>query len=152
MKIAIGTDHAGFEQKARIAEWLRSEGHEVADLGVDSAEPFDYPDKARDLARAVAAGEAELGVLICGTGNGMAMAANKVRGIRAAVCNDEFSAEMARRHNHANVISVGARIVGEELMKRVLRVFLEAPEEGGRNERRVAKIMDIEAGASERGG
>ncbi len=145
MRLAVGTDHAGFAIKGDIVEWLKSEGHEVEDLGVHSPEACDYPDIARTVADAVAAGDADQGILICGTGNGMAMAANKVRGIRAAVCNDEFSAEMARRHNHANVVSVGARVIGDEMMKRVLRMYLSSPEEGGRHERRVDKIMGIEA-------
>jgi len=145
VKLVIGTDHAGFEQKGRVIEWLESQGHEVEDLGVHSPDPYDYPDIAEKLARAVAAGEAEQGILICGTGNGMAMAANKVTGIRAAVCNSEFTAEMARRHNHANVVSVGSRVVGEQLMQRILKAYLETPEDGERHERRVRKIMDIEA-------
>lgn len=148
MKIAIGTDHAGYEAKNRIAEWLKSEGHDVDDLGVHSPEPFDYPDIAETVGLAVVSGAAEQGILICGTGVGMSLAANKVRGVRAAVCNDEFSAEMARRHNHANVISVGARIVAEEMMKRILSKYLSTPEEAGRHERRVGKIMEIEARGS----
>ena len=151
MRIAVGTDHAGFEIKKRVVEWLRLKRHAVEDLGVDSPEPSDYPDIAEKVARYVAAGHAEQGVLICGTGNGMAMAANKVLGVRAAVCNDEFSAEMARRHNHANVISIGARLVAEELMLRILDRYLSSKEEGGRHDRRVGKIARIEGSARRKG-
>ena len=145
MKIAIGSDHRGVDTKRRLTANLRTMGHDVIDLGVDGSESVDYPDYALAVGRLVGAGEAERGVLICGTGLGMCIAANKVNGVRAASCHDSFSAEMSRRHNDANVLCLSADLLGEELIERLVRVWMETPFEGGRHARRVEKIAKIEA-------
>ena len=145
MKIAIGSDHRGVDTKRRLTANLRAMGHEVIDLGVDGSESVDYPDYAYAVGSRVGAGEAERGVLICGTGLGMCIAANKVNGVRAASCHDSFSAEMSRRHNDANVLCLSADLLGEELIERLVRVWMETPFEGGRHARRVEKIAKIEA-------
>ncbi len=145
MKIAIGSDHRGVETKRRLTANLRTMGHEVVDLGVDGSESVDYPDYACAVGNRVGAGEAERGVLICGTGLGMCIAANKVNGVRAASCHDSFTAEMSRRHNDANVLCLSADLLGEELIERLVRVWMETPFEGGRHARRVEKIAKIEA-------
>lgn len=144
MKIAIGSDHAGFEAKEKVREHLAKAGHEVADLGTKSLDSVDYPDYARAVAEAVAGGRAERGVLICGTGIGMSITANKVRGVRAAVVHDEFTAEVARRHNDANVLCTGARVLPAERIVSVTDVFLRSPFDGGRHERRVQKINETD--------
>ncbi|HZT79746.1 MAG TPA: ribose 5-phosphate isomerase B [Gemmataceae bacterium] len=144
MKIAVGSDHRGFEAKRRIVALLRQLGHEVLDVGPDSRESVDYPDFAFQVAQAVGEGRVERGVLICGTGIGMCIAANKVRGVRAAPCHDSITAEMSRRHNDANVLCLSADLLGEELMERMVRIWLETPFEGGRHARRVKRIMDFE--------
>jgi ribose 5-phosphate isomerase B len=144
MKIAIGSDHAGFEAKEKVREHLAKAGHEVADLGTKGLDSVDYPDFARAVAEAVAGGRAERGVLICGTGIGMSITANKVRGVRAAVVHDEFTAEVARRHNDANVVCAGARVLPAERLVSVVDVFLGSPFDGGRHERRVAKINEAD--------
>jgi ribose 5-phosphate isomerase B len=138
--IVIASDHAGFELKARVIELLRGAGHEVRDLGPADSSPVDYPDFAHRVAGAIASGEAERGVLICGTGIGMSMTANRHPGVRAALCHDAFTAEMARRHNDANVLCLGARTIGAGVAEQVVRVFVDTPFEGGRHQRRVAKI------------
>ena len=140
MKIAAGADHAGFELKQRLVAFLRERGHEVLDLGVDSPVRSDYPDQAVAVARAVAAGTAERGLLVCGTGAGMAIAANKVHGIRAVNCDDLFVARAARAHNDANILTLGARVIGPGLAEELLETFLETPFEGGRHAARVGKI------------
>jgi len=145
MKIAVGADHAGFELKERLAAHLRGAGHDVADCGVYSAERADYPDQAAAVGRVVARGDAERGLLICGTGAGMAIAANKIRGIRAANCNDLFVAQLARAHNDANVLTLGARVVALGLAEAILTTFLATPFEGGRHAARVAKIAALES-------
>lgn len=145
MKIAAGADHAGFELKAQLAEKLRSLGHEVTDFGVTAADSVDYPDYAAKVCKAVMAGETELGILVCGTGQGMAMTANRFRDIRAAVCSEPFSARMARAHNNANVLCLGARVVGAGLAGEILDAFLSTAFEGGRHERRVHKINSSSA-------
>ncbi len=145
MKIAIGSDHRGVDTKRRLAANLRAMGHEVADLGVDGTESVDYPDYAYAVGKLVGAGQAERGVLICGTSLGMCIAANKVHGVRAASCHDNFTAEMSRRHNDANVLCLSADLLGEELIDRIVRVWMETPFEGGRHARRVEKIAKIEA-------
>ena len=145
MKIAIGSDHRGVDTKRRLAANLRAMGHEVADLGVDGTESVDYPDYAYAVGKLVGAGQAERGVLICGTSLGMCIAANKVHGVRAASCHDNFTAEMSRRHNDANVLCLSADLIGEELIDRIVRVWMETPFEGGRHARRVEKITKIEA-------
>ena len=145
MRIAVGADHAGRELKDHLARQLEEEGHEVVDLGTDSSASVDYPDYARKVAAEVAAGGAERGVLVCGTGVGVAIAANKVRGVRAANCNDLYTAQMSRAHNDANVLTLGARVVGSGVAEEIVRVFLGTPFEAGRHARRVDKIKALEA-------
>jgi ribose 5-phosphate isomerase B len=144
MKIAIGSDHRGFEVKRRIATVLQQLGHEVQDVGTHSKDSVDYPDYAFPVALAVSEGRAQRGVLICGTGIGMCIAANKVKGVRAAPCHDSITAEMSRRHNDANVLSLSADLLGEELIERMLRIWLETEFESGRHARRVEKITRFE--------
>ncbi len=138
--IVIASDHAGFELKARVIELLKGAGHEVRDLGPGDSSAVDYPDFAHRVAGAVASGEAERGVLICGTGIGMSMAANRHPGVRAALCHDAFTAEMARRHNDANVLCMGGRVTGVGVAEQMVRIFLETPFEGGRHRRRAERI------------
>jgi ribose 5-phosphate isomerase B len=140
MKIAIGADHAGYELKGRLARALESAGHEVLDCGTHDERSTDYPEWGAKVARSVVSGAAERGVLVCGTGIGVAMAANRIRGCRAANCNDLYSVELARRHNDANVLTVGARVVAPALAESILEVFLSTPFEGGRHQRRVEGI------------
>ncbi|MDR7555674.1 MAG: ribose 5-phosphate isomerase B [Armatimonadota bacterium] len=144
MRIAIGGDHAGVLLKAEIARLLLELGHEVRDLGTHSAEPVDYPDFCIPVAEAVARGEADRGIIFGGTGNGEAMAANKVPGIRCAVVHDVTTARLARYHNDANMIALGARIVGSEVAKEIVRTFLTTPFEGGRHVPRLEKIHRYE--------
>ena len=145
MKLVIGSDHRGVEIKRRLLSLLQSMGHEVLDIGSDGAESVDYPDFAYEVAKRVGKGEMERGLLICGTGTGMCMAANKVRGVRAASCQDVLTAEMSRRHNDANVLCLSADLVGEDQMTQMIKIWLEAQFEGGRHARRVEKIAKIEA-------
>ncbi len=140
MKIALGCDHAGFELKGAILEELRARDVEVADCGTDGPASCDYPDFAVRVAGLVAGGGADRGVLMCGTGLGMSMAANKFRGVRAAVCHDEFTAGMSRRHNDANVLCLGGRVLDPQAAARLLGLWLETPFEGGRHAGRVAKV------------
>ena len=144
MRIAIGADQGGYELKQPIAEFLIAEGHEVSDLGIYRLESVDYPDIAALVARAVAAGEAERGIIICGTGIGVSLAANKVCGIRAALCTDCYMARMAREHNDAQVLCLGGRVLGVGLALDIVRVFLTSTFLGGRHARRVAKISALE--------
>lgn len=144
MKIAIGCDHAGPALKEELAEHLRELGHEVVDLGVQEGEKCDYPDKAKEVCEKVTSGECELAVLVCGTGIGMSISANKIKGIRAACCSDYFSAKFTRAHNDANVLCIGARVVGAGLAAELVDVFIETPFEGGRHQRRVEKITALE--------
>ncbi len=143
--IAIGSDHGGFALKQEVMEHLREKGVEYKDFGTYTEESCDYPEYGEAVARAVASGECTRGIAICGTGIGISIAANKVRGIRAAVCGDCYSAEMTRRHNDANILCMGARVVGSGLAMKIVDVFLETPFEGGRHARRVAKIHEIES-------
>jgi ribose 5-phosphate isomerase B len=143
--IAVGCDHGGLELKRELVATLADWGWTVEDLGCHTAESVDYPDFAASVTRMVVDREAELGLLICGTGIGMCMAANKVRGIRAALCSDTYSAEMARRHNDANVLCLGGRVLGPELARAILAAFLEGSFDGGRHQRRVDKITRMEA-------
>ena len=143
-RIAIGSDHAGFELKQRFVELLQSQGHEVADLGTDSTESVDYVPYCAGVGRAVRDGEADLGIVLGGSGQGEQLAANKVRGVRAALCNDLYTARMARSHNDANVLSIGARVVGVGLAEEILATFLTTPFEGGRHLRRVQQLMALE--------
>jgi ribose 5-phosphate isomerase B len=144
MKIVIGSDHRGVDAKRRLVASLHGLGHDVVDLGTSGSESCDYPDFAYQVAIRVSRGEADRGILICGTSIGMCIAANKVRGVRAASCQDSITAEMSRRHNDANVLCLSADLLGEELMERMARIFLETPFEGGRHARRVEKIKQIE--------
>jgi ribose 5-phosphate isomerase B len=143
LRIAVGSDHAGYELKEHIRRRLVEAGHEVTDLGTDSTASVDYPVYGVRVARAVVKGEAERGIIVCGTGIGMAMAANRVRGCRAAPCVVEYAAEMARAHNDANVLTLGARILTPQIADRIVDVFLATDFEGGRHERR-RKMMDTE--------
>ncbi|MBQ1598004.1 MAG: ribose 5-phosphate isomerase B [Lachnospiraceae bacterium] len=144
MKLIIGNDHAGTELKFEIKEYLEGKGYEVINYGTDTSESVHYPQIGAGLAEKVAAGEADLGILICGTGVGISLAANKVPGIRAAVCSDVTTAHLVREHNHANIIAFGARIVGSELAKDIVDAFLNAKPLGGRHQERVEMITDVE--------
>lgn len=144
MRIAVGCDHAGFPLKKAIVERVESLGHQVIDFGTDSEEPVDYPPFCAAVARAVAGGEADRGIVLGGSGQGEAIAANKVRGVRAALCNDLTLARLAREHNDANVLSMGGRIVDVPMAFEILEVFLETPFEGGRHIPRISKIAEIE--------
>jgi ribose 5-phosphate isomerase B len=142
MKIALASDHAGFEYKEAIHEWLTARGHEVKDFGTFSNERVDYPDFIRPAAEAVARGECERGIVLGGSGNGEAIAANKVRGVRCALCWSEDTARLSREHNDANVISIGQRTISRELALRLVEIWLATPFEGGRH---IARIQKIEA-------
>jgi len=144
VRIAIGSDHAGFRLKEHLKQVLKEDGHEVEDLGTHSEEPVDYPPICAAVGRAVAAGRAERGIVLGGSGQGEQLAANKVRGVRAALCNDLYTARLSREHNDANVLSVGGRVVGEGLADEILRLWLATPFGGGRHARRVGQITDIE--------
>ena len=144
MKIAIGCDHAGPALKADILAYLDEKGIEYKDFGVNEGEKVDYPDKAEEVCREVAAGKFDYGILICGTGVGMSMSANKIKGIRAACVSDYFSAKYTRAHNDANVLCFGARVVGPGLATELVDVFLNTPFEGGRHTPRVEKMMALE--------
>ena len=140
MKIAIGADHAGYRLKDQLADVLRANGHAVDDMGTSSADSVDYPDVAERVVRAVAGDHVDRGVLVCGTGIGMAIAATKVPGVRAATCNDLFTARMARAHNNANIVTLGERVVGGGVAEAIVSAFVETAFEGGRHGRRVGKI------------
>ena len=142
MKVAIGCDHGGYDLKEEIIALLEELEVEYKDFGTDSTESVDYPDYALPLAEAVADGEFERGILICGTGIGMSIAANKVTGIRAALCHDVFSARATKEHNDSNVLTMGGRIVGAELAKAIVETWLDAEFDGGRHERRINKIKE----------
>jgi ribose 5-phosphate isomerase B len=145
MRLVIGSDHAGFVLKSAVAGHLEAGGHEVLDVGTYSEEPVDYPPICADVARRVVRGDADAGVVIGGSGQGEAIAANKVHGARAALCHDEYTARLARRHNDANVLSVGARVVATELALDILDVFVSTPFEGGRHVARIDELAAIEA-------
>lgn len=142
--IAIGSDHAGFELKAYLVGVLTKAGHKVDDHGTHSTDSIDYPPICAAVGRAVRDGKADMGIVLGGSGQGEQIAANKVRGVRAALCNDIYLAEMARSHNNANVLSMGGRVVTFELAEQILHTFLTTPFEGGRHERRVAQLTEIE--------
>jgi ribose 5-phosphate isomerase B len=142
--IALGADHAGFELKEALKAWLIDAGYQVLDFGTHSPESVDYPDYAAQVAEAVADHKVERGVLICGTGIGMAIAANKMPGVRAALCSDLYTARMSREHNDANVLTLGGRLMGREMALDILRMWLETEFLGGRHQRRVDKIDEID--------
>lgn len=144
MRIAIGSDHRGYHIKQKVIDLLRRLEHEVIDVGTDGTGAVDYPDVASTVARQVSGGDVERGILICGTGIGMSIAANKFPGVRAAPCHDDLSAEMSRRHNDLNVLCLSADMLGEKLIDRMVEIWLRTEFEGGRHARRVEKISKIE--------
>lgn len=147
MKIALAADHRGHAVKERVAIQLVERNHEVLDMGTNSARSVDYPDLAFPAAKAVAEGRADCAILVCGSGIGMTICANKVPGIRAALCHDELTAQMSRRHNNANILCLASDVLGEELIRRIVASWLDTPfDGGGRHERRVRKISWIEQG------
>lgn len=148
MKIAIGSDHRGYDAKRRIAPLLTQLGHTVLDVGPSGPESVDYPDYGLKVAHAVGEKTVDRGILICGTGIGMCITANKVRGVRAAPCHDSITAEMSRRHNDANVLCLSADLLGDELMSRMIKIWLETEFEAGRHARRVEKITRFEENPS----
>lgn len=144
MKIAIGNDHAATALKFEIMEYVKGLGHEVINFGTDTNDSCDYPLYGEKVGRAVAAKEADCGILICGTGVGISIAANKVNGVRAAVCSDSTTARLVKEHNNANILAFGARIVGSELAKDMVKAYLEAEFLGGRHQKRVDMLAEIE--------
>lgn len=144
MKIAIGNDHAAVELREEITEYLESLGHQVTNFGAAAGEKCDYPAVGKEVGEVVASGEFDCGVLICGTGVGISIAANKVKGIRAGVCSDTATARLIKQHNNANIIAFGARIVGNELAKDIVKAYLDAEFEGGRHQRRIDMISEME--------
>jgi len=146
MKVAVGCDHRGVRLRARVIDVIKRLGHEPVIFGAEGPEPVDYPDVAFRVARAVADGECDRAVLLCGTGIGMAIAANKVPGIIAATCHDDITTELSRRHNDANVLCLSAELLSENLVDRIVEIFLTAEFEGGRHERRLNKIREYEKG------
>ena len=143
-RLAIASDHGGFELKRILSDFLKTQGHEVLDLGTGGSESVDYPDFAAKLCKAILEGRAERGILICGTGIGMSIAANKFKGIYAAVCTNEFMARMSREHNDSNVLCLGARVLGDEVAKGIVEVWLSTPFAAGRHTRRTGKIKALE--------
>ena len=144
MKIAMGCDHGGFDLKEEVKAYLTGQGYEVEDFGCYGKESCDYPEFAEAAARAVATGACERGIVICTTGIGISISANKVKGVRCALCGDPWSAEMTRRHNDSNMLAMGAGVVGPLLARQIVDAFLKHDFEGGRHQRRVDKMMDIE--------
>jgi ribose 5-phosphate isomerase B len=146
MRIAIASDHRGYVVKGKILALIAELGHQAADMGTDSSESVDYPDFGAKVARAVSEGAVDRGILICGTGMGMCITANKFPGVRACTCHDDLTAEMSRRHNDANVLCLSADLLGDRLVNRMVEIWLKTEFEGGRHARRVEKIGQIEAG------
>lgn len=144
MRIAIGNDHAAVELKQEIKQYVESLGHEVVNFGTDTNESCNYPEFGEKVGMAVVSGEYDCGILICGTGVGISIAANKVNGVRAAVCSDVATARLVKQHNNANIIAFGARIVGNELAKDIVKAYLEAEFEGGRHQTRIDMFSEIE--------
>jgi ribose 5-phosphate isomerase B len=144
MKIIVACDHRGYEAKLKVVPTLRSAGHEVEDLGCHTNAACDYPDIAVSLARKIQSGDAPVGILLDNSGIGMSVAANKVRGVRAALAHDEITARIARAHNHCNVLCIGCDLVTDDQMRKIVNTFLSAELEGGRHERRVSKVNDIQ--------
>lgn len=151
MEIAIASDHAGFRLKKELLQFLQSEGHEIIDHGTDSETPVDYPRFCAEVARSVTRGEADFGIVLGGSGQGEAIASNKIKGVRAALCNDLFTAKSARAHNDANVLAMGARIVAPELAFEIVKVFLTTGFDGGRHIPRIEQIAEIEREEREEG-
>jgi ribose 5-phosphate isomerase B len=150
MKIALGADHAGFEYKDRIADSLRKAGHEILDFGTHDATPVDYPQYGYVVGEAVASGQADRGIVVCGSSLGIAIAANKVPGIRAACVFEPLTAELSRRHNDANVLALSERLTGWEMIERLVEIFLETPFDGGRHAYRVEQLFEFGDGQRER--
>jgi ribose 5-phosphate isomerase B len=146
MRVAVGSDHRGVHVKAKVVELLARLGHSAEDVGTSTVESCDYPDVAALVARKVSEGAADRGILICGTGLGMCIAANKFAGVRAAPCHDDLTAELSRRHNDLNVLCLSADLLGERLIDRMVEIWLTTPFEGGRHARRVEKIATLEQG------
>lgn len=144
MKIAIGNDHVAVEMKKEIKEYLEGMGHEVVDVGTNSSERFDYPVSGYKVGKMVASGQVDKGVLICGTGVGISLAANKVHGVRAVVCSEPYTARLSRQHNNSNIIAFGARVIGIETAKMIVDEWLKAEFEGGRHQKRIDMITKIE--------
>ncbi|WP_239762828.1 MULTISPECIES: ribose 5-phosphate isomerase B [unclassified Mammaliicoccus] len=145
MKIAIGNDHVGFELKPTIKTYLEELGHEVIDIGTNSSERTNYPDYGKQVATNVIEKKADLGILICGTGVGISIAANKVSGIRAVVCSEPYTAKLSKEHNNTNILAFGSRVIGSELAKMIVKEWLDAEFEGGRHQNRIDSIRDIES-------
>lgn len=144
MKIGIGNDHSAVEMKQEVVKYLQESGYEVVNYGTDTTESCHYPIYGEKVARAVVAGEVDLGILICGTGVGISLAANKVKGIRAVVCSEPYSAKLSRQHNNTNILAFGARVIGVEMAKMIIDEWLNAEFQGGRHQDRVNMIMAIE--------
>ena len=144
LSVALGADHAGWELKEALKSWLMEAGYQVLDFGTHSPDSVDYPDYAQQVGEAVAVGKVDRGVLVCGTGIGMTMAANKIPGVRAALCGDAFTSRMSREHNDANVLALGGRLTDADMGRDILKVWLETNFAGGRHARRVNKIMELE--------
>ncbi|MBQ6654098.1 MAG: ribose 5-phosphate isomerase B [Erysipelotrichaceae bacterium] len=144
MRIGIGNDHAGVDMKKDITAYLEAKGHEVVNFGTDSYESYPYPVAGYQVGKAVASGEVDCGVLICGTGIGISLAANKVHGVRAAVCSEPYSARLSKQHNNANIIAFGARVIGPDMAKMIVDEWLNAEHMGGRHQQRVDMIMEID--------
>ena len=144
MKIGIANDHASVEMKQQVVAYLKEKGYDVVNYGTDSTESCDYPVYGEKIGHAVASGEVDFGIAICGTGLGISLAANKVHGIRAAVCSEPYTARLSRQHNNANILAFGSRVIGIELAKMIIDEFLGAEFVGGRHQRRVDMIMDVE--------
>ncbi|MBU5436741.1 ribose 5-phosphate isomerase B [Tissierella sp. MSJ-40] len=144
MKIGIGSDHAGYELKEYIKDYLKEEGIEYVDYGTNTIDSVDYPDYAKKVAEAVATKEIEKAIVICGTGIGISIACNKVKGIRCALCSDTYSARMSMEHNNANILALGGRVIGRDLAMEIVSVWLKSKFQGGKHERRINKISDIE--------
>lgn len=146
MKIAIGNDHVAVEMKNHVKAYLEAQGHEVINFGTDSTERTDYPIYSNRVADAVVSGECELGILICGTGVGISIAANKIKGVRAVVCSEPYSAKLSRQHNNTNILAFGARVVGTATAEMIVDEFINAEYEGGRHQRRIDMISALESG------
>ena len=144
LSVALGADHAGWELKEALKSWLMEGGYQVLDFGTHSPDSVDYPDYAQQVGESIAVGKVERGVLVCGTGIGLAMAANKVAGVRAALCGDAYTARMSREHNDANVLALAGRMMDADMGRAILKVWLETEFAGGRHARRVDKIIDMD--------